>query len=177
MDVFFSAKKAKIKTLKIPNTDIICHPKAVVANQVFNLLYKRNSSPLSAGFFHTKFFLSSVFATINKDGKTEVFAGFNIFNQAIETSKESISIVYMESISDEEIEIAAWHDIVNLSSSSISQKDGWAKFLVLVNCHMPDSIKHFYFGRKKITLALLSKISGLSASTLNRQLMSYKESI
>lgn len=177
MDVFSSAKKTKIKTLKIPNTDIICHPKAVVANQVFNLLYKRNPSPLSAGFFHTRFLLSSVFATINNDGKTEIFAGFDIFNQAIKTSKESISIVYIENISGEEIEIAAWHDIVNLSSSSISPKDGWAKFLVLVNCHMPDSIKHYYFGRKKITVALLSKLAGLSISTLNRQLTVYKESI
>lgn len=177
MDVFFSAKKAKIRALKIPNTDIICHPKAVVANQVFNLLYKKNPSSLKAGFFQTKLFLGNTFATINNDGKTEIFAGFEIFNQAIETSQESISIVYIENISDEEVEVAAWHDIVDLSPSSINPKDGWAKFLVLVNCHMPDSIKHYYFGRKKITLALLSKISGLSVSTLNRQLTAYKESI
>lgn len=166
--------QARVVTKSSKSISITCHPAALAAWRCWTALKRQQkpslNSPRLASILQP---IDPLWAIKSVDGKTnnfQFFAGF-CFASAINLRQlTDAKLMIYPSLTDEEIEIFAWKYLLKTLVFDLDKDIGLGSFYALMKESFPKPLCKSFIGKRTLSKATLSKLTGVSESSLRWQL-------
>lgn len=168
MDAFLKNTKLKLRHITLPNGSLSAHPKAQKALKAWLKLSPTSSLNrlVSQKLPELGLLLPQISLVKKEDDSFYFFTGFERYEAIIKRNEPYKNICFeFDKIFEDEIEIAAWGEVIKLSFTDAS---GWLLYREVINKHMPKELIRIFFNKSQVSFSALAALTGIPLSTLKR---------
>lgn len=165
--------KTKIITSHRTTKTFAIHPAAKSAFEFYSKISHHYFTETKPVKLVTQLSQYQTISLVKNDRKGFVFSGFGSLFFDIENIPTTTTLIEYREISNAEIEYLAWLDAFRAIFSSKKESTGQAELIVL-SVRIPERIRQQFFNTNKITVAEISRLSGVQRQTLDRHLKTLK---
>jgi len=163
-------KVARLVQKKASSVVIGCHPKALSAFQCsrsIKLQASRNNSKTNISNMLQKVDPLWVIKSKNTHNSFHFFSGFNSLPFVSQDSE--LSLLIFNKITDDEIEDLCWVYVANTLFQGVDKDIGYGSLYSALNQFMPSKKMKVLFGKRKLSMEALGKLTNLTRSAIRWQ--------